>query len=69
MGCLAVSGVTTTIKYKLTCLIKYGTGPEDLPQIIISGYDEIRANSSIVIYITDILTLPKTISATITMGV
>lgn len=40
-----------------------------MPQIIVSGYDEIRANSSIVIYITDILTLPKSVSATISMGV
>jgi hypothetical protein len=65
LGCIAVSGLTTTIKYKLTCTIEYGTGPEDLPQIIITGYDEIKANSSVIIYITDILTLPTSISATI----
>lgn len=69
LGCIPVSGLTTVIKYKLTCTLKYGTGPEDLPQIIITGYDEIKENSEIFIYITDIRTLSKKESATISMGI
>lgn len=45
LGCIATAGIATTLKQSLTCLLKLGTGPEDLPQVWVSGYDPIKANT------------------------
>lgn len=40
------------------CRIDLGTSPEDLPTIIVEGYDKIPANTPVRIYITGLETLP-----------
>jgi len=63
------TGLTTLYTGKLTCNIDLGTNPEDLPTVIVTGYDEIAPNTPITILVTKIRTLPSTKEVTVKIGV
>lgn len=69
LGCTVKLGLTTEYTGRLTCIIDLGTSPEDLPTIIVSGYDKIPAQTAIKILVTNIKTLPSTRTADIKIGV
>ena len=69
LGCVGVLGIKTEFKGRLTCILRYGSGPEDLPKVIISGYDQILANTKVSIWITGIESVSKFKQSTISIGV
>ncbi|EGR31412.1 hypothetical protein IMG5_110280 [Ichthyophthirius multifiliis] len=68
LGCVSPT-LKTTVKKRLRCTLKVGTGPEDLPKIIVQDYEAIPINQSVVIYITDIQTLQQFEQVNIKVGV
>lgn len=62
-------GLTTEYTGKLNCEIDLGTNPEDLPTIIVTGYDKAPAKTKVKILVTGIKTLPKTKRVDIKIGV
>ena len=63
------SGLTTEYTGRLNCEIDLGTNPEDLPTIIVTGYDKIAAQTAIEILVTGIRTLPDWKRVDIRVGV
>jgi hypothetical protein len=66
---VGVQGITANFMGRLICTIKLGTSPEDLPTVIISGYDEIDPGTQVIIYVSKLLTLPVTVVIDIKIGV
>lgn len=57
LGCVAKSGLQVPSGSRLTCFLDYGTGPEDMPTIIVSGYERILPQTFINILVTRIGTI------------
>lgn len=68
-GCVVKSGLTTEFTGRLKCEIDLGTNPEDLPTIIVTGYDRADAGTAVEILVTGIKTLPSTKRVDIKIGV
>jgi len=54
LGCSIYAGVTILFTKRLKCTLHVGTNPEDLPMIIITGYDQIPPNTDISFVISDL---------------
>lgn len=54
---------------RLKCEIDLGTNPEDLPTIIISGYDKIAATTAVKLLVSGIKTLPDSKRVDIKIGI
>lgn len=69
VGCVAKGGISTIYTKKLRCFLKLGTTTTDLPAIIVTGYDEIKAGTAVSILVTNIKNLPAGKQMTIKIGV
>lgn len=68
VGCQSKT-LTTKHTGRLKCTIDLGTSPEDLPTIIVEGYDKIPAATEVIIFITGLKTLPTDRRVAIRYGV
>ncbi|KAL4494248.1 hypothetical protein ABPG73_018767 [Tetrahymena malaccensis] len=69
VGCAVKSGLTLTQGNRLKCVLSYGKGPEKMPQISISNYEQIPAYTQISILITNIQSIASNLLTTVKIGV
>ncbi|EWS73604.1 hypothetical protein TTHERM_000251239 (macronuclear) [Tetrahymena thermophila SB210] len=69
VGCAIKTGLTLSQGSKLNCILSLGKGPEKMPQISISNYEQIPANTQISILITNIQSISASLLTTVKIGV
>ncbi|EWS73605.1 hypothetical protein TTHERM_000252299 (macronuclear) [Tetrahymena thermophila SB210] len=69
VGCAIKSGLKLIQGNILKCILIYGKGPEKMPQISISNYEQIPPNTQVSILITNIQSIGANFLTTIKIGV
>ena len=59
IGCWPKKGFKFNAGKRLKCTLDWGTSPEDMPKVLLSGYEEIPANTEIEVLVTNIESIPK----------